>query len=100
MTNECEPRLSETPALPATLVRRCCRGKSCTTTLYLDSLEVQAGEGQEPLPALFRYLRQSNDNEFGPGWSTREALTAWVEESAAKEAADEAAFRRADEEDR
>lgn len=76
--------MSETPDLPKNLKRRCCRGKSCTTTLYLDSVEVDTAPGEPQLPTLYRYCRQSNGEVFGPGWSTAGRLAAWVEESAAE----------------
>lgn len=77
--------MTETPELPKMLERRCCPGKSCTTTLHLESMEVDSAPGEPPLPTLYRYLR-SNGNEFGPGWSTAGRLAAWVEESAAEDA--------------
>lgn len=82
--------------LPRRLERNCCRGKSCgKITLWLDSLDPVRAEGDEAVPTLYRYRRVSNDNGYGPEWSTRAALAAWIEESAAEEAADDAWFRQA-----
>ena len=72
--------------LPATLNRYCCYGKTCRTTLTLESLTVQTAEGQPDLPTFYRYVRRSNEDEYGPGWSTRERLAEWVLESAAEDA--------------
>ncbi|MCC3292358.1 hypothetical protein [Arthrobacter sp. zg-Y1110] len=90
--------MSETPDLPKTLERHCCRGKSCTTTLYLDSVEVGTAPGEPSLPPLYRYRRRSNDDVFGPDWSTAASLAAWVEQSAAEDA-EEAERQRASNEE-
>ena len=87
--------MADTHELPKTLVRRCCPGKTCTTTLHLDSIEVGTAPGEPPLPTLYRYLR-GNGNGFGPDWSTRAVLATWVEASAAEDAA-EAERQRAEE---
>lgn len=87
--------MTEAGELPKTLERHCCSGKSCTTTLSLDSMDARVAPGQEPIPTLYRYLRESNDDQFGPGWSTAESLLAWVEESAAEDAAEDAWRRQA-----
>lgn len=78
--------MPDTPELPPTLVRRCCSGKPCTTTLDLESIEVGTAPGESPVPPLYRYVR-GNGNIFGPDWSSAQRLAAWVEESAAEDAA-------------
>lgn len=90
--------MTETPDLPTTLNRRCCSGKSCTTTLYLHTMKPEAGAGEDGIPTLYRYLR-GNDNDFGPGWSTRARLAAWVEESAAADEAEDERIRQAEDEE-
>ncbi|MGK3708829.1 hypothetical protein [Arthrobacter sp. IK3] len=85
--------MSEEPDPPRTLQRRCCSGKTCTTTLYLHTLVRDTGDGEKALPTLYRY-RRGNENGFGPGWSTEARLAAWVAETAAADAAEDERLRR------
>lgn len=77
------------PELPKTLERPCCRGKSCgMTTLELQELTAGTADGEAAVPTLYRYVRRSNGNVYGPGWSSASALAEWITESAAEMEAD------------
>lgn len=77
------------PDLPKTLERPCCRFKSCgLITLELEVMHPAVAAGESPLPPLYRYVRASNGNEYGPDWSSAAVQAAWIEESAAEMAAD------------
>lgn len=77
------------PDLPKTLERPCCRLQPCgLTTLELEVVHPDVAAGESPLPPLYRYVRASNGNEYGPDWSSAAVQAAWIEESAAEMAAD------------
>jgi len=69
-------------ALPESLERWCCRGKSCgNTQLYITSEQPTVGPGEAPLPTLYTVRRRSNDDVYGIAGATEAAVLAWIEET-------------------